>query len=378
MGPGELAAISAVDCSTWLVPGTEMTTDLSPEPELPHRPVLVGLFHVVALDADRVQVANAGRKVVLKGEGFGRRVAPLLKALDGSVTRDELFNRFPDLAPQVLRSLAGRGLLTDDTDVRDTAKAAPRMAATAFPAGPPPAEAAAVLLQASVAVLGTGPTTAAAAVLLSKAGVGRLVIPSSGHVTTRDIVLSPVYQPSDEGRPRSRVLDDLCGDAVITVGERSDLLDECLRRTSTVALVESGYDVHASVVDALLEAGIAYLVHSQDALEATIGPLVKAGGMPCHHCLESRLLSHQPAIDEHLAYRRHRARLSPGPDAFLSAHASLLAGLLATEVLGVILHGPPDRSTVLVINLAEMEMRREEILAVPACRQCRRATQHRP
>jgi len=347
---------------------------------MPRRPVLVGLYHVVPLDDDRVQIANAGRAVLLKGDGFGRRVGPLLAALDGAATVDELADRFPGLALDVLRTLAGRGLLTDGLEVSDTSTG-PRFAATAFSTERTAAETGRLLAQATVAVLGDGPTTGAAAVLLGKAGVGGLLVRSSGTVTARDIALSPVLRGSDEGRSRAVAIADLCGGSAVTEEHAAALEEACLPGGLTVAVVESSYVgdmVQPGEADGLLERGIPYVLHFQDALEATLGPVVQMGGLPCHRCVEARTFSHQANPEEHLGYRRHRALVAPGPDAFLAAHGCLLAGLLATKVLGAVIGASPrSLSSVVVVDLATMDVRREDVLPVPGCAGCSRAARHR-
>lgn len=346
---------------------------------LPRRPVLVGLYHAVILDDDRVQIANAGRAVVLKGRGFGTSVTPLLEALDGRTALDDVIARFPDLAPQVLRGLAEKGLLSEAAEDPDTAISAPGLAALAFPAGPSPAEAAHLLAQATVAVVGRGPVVAASAILLGKAGLGRVLVLSSGEITSRDVAVSPVLTPADRGQPRAHVIYEHCREMGIQVEEVNGEWPDRLRENVTLALVERSYDgesAYAAAAEAALDAGTTFLSYSQDALEAVIGPLVVPGGSPCHRCLESRLLSHEPHLEEHLAYRRHRARVRPEPDAFLAAQSSMLAGLVATEVLRAVLGADPQTAgAVLLVGLASGELRRENLLSVPGCPGCRKVPQ---
>lgn len=358
-----------------------MSTGSNPsEPTVPRRPVLVGLYHVVPLDDDRLQIANAGRAILLKGKGFGRRVTPLLAALDGSATVDELVDRFPELALDVLRALAGHGLLTDGVAASDTA-AGSRLAAEVFATERSTADTTRLLSQATVAVSGDGPTTGTAAVLLAKAGVGKLLVRSSGTVTARDLALSPVLRAADEGRSRAGAVADLCGGSVVNGIDPGALEEAALPGALIVAVVESSYVSDTETrgeADQLLDAGIPYVLHSQDALEATVGPVVGVGGIPCHRCLEVRKFSHQANPEEHLAYRRHRAQVAPGPDAFVAAHGSLLAGMLAAEVLrAVILPSQRRVSSVVVVDLATTEVRREELLPVPGCAGCGEAALHR-
>ena len=141
-----------------------------------------------------------------------------------------------------------------------------------------------------------------------------------------------------------------------------------------LAVIESRYRTAGDTFDeaeVCLASGIPYMTHGQDALEAVVGPLVKPGGSPCHRCAESRRLAHEDHLHEHLAYRDHRARHAPRPDAFLAAHSAFLAGLVATEALHFLAGGTPAvLDGALVVDLLTMAVRREEVLPVPGCTGC--------
>lgn len=329
-----------------------------------------GLYHVVPLGPDRVQVANAGRTVVLSGPGFSERVMPLLDALDGASTRQQLEDRFPELVPAVLEGLMARDLLTDAA--KPDEDQASQLTALGIPSGPSPAEAAGRLAAVTVAVVGGGPVADAVAVLLAKAGVGRLRLHRDcTPLALRDVIVSPCLPASAVDRTMPEIIGQLFGKAVETASRRSD------PTYADLVVIESTYrsesDEH-SEADSCLAAGVPYLLHGQDALEAVVGPLVRGDRGPCHRCAQARRLGVEDHIDEHLAYRSHRSSLAPGPDAFLASHAAVVAGVAATEALCVLVGGDPQTAgAALVIDLASLSVRREVILPVPGC-QCQART----
>lgn len=130
-----------------------------------------------------------------------------------------------------------------------------------------------------------------------------------------------------------------------------------------------------AAADHCLAAGLSYLVHTQDALEASVGPFVGPGGFPCHQCLAARRLSHVVHFEECPAYRQQRATTSPRP----TAQVTLVAGLASIEVLRALLDAEPSSAGALLsLDLGGYSARREVLLPVPGCRGCARAGRERP
>lgn len=347
-------------------------------PVLPSRPLLVGLYHVVSLGPDRVQICNAGRSVVLAGAGLSDQVVPFLADLDGTHTVDDLRGRYPSIGDRLLVELTGRGFLVAGDPLRDPANTtATGLAAVSDPGalahGPEPAP----LNEATISVAGCGPVAGAAAVMLARSGVARIVLADEGPVTSADIASSPVLALSAAGRRRSEAVGALCRQA-------SSCTVECVEAitgtAADLALIEWRYTAEGRLpgeADAALAAGVPFLVHGQDGLEALVGPLVRPGGDPCHRCVESRRLSHVSHLDEHVAYLRHRSTAAPAPDAFLAGHSALVAGTLVVEALRALvgLPGPADPAVV-VIDLSGPEVRYEPVLALPGCPACQSAGAH--
>jgi bacteriocin biosynthesis cyclodehydratase domain-containing protein len=346
---------------------------------LPERPLLSGLYHVVPLGRDRVQVVNAGRAVVFSRKEAGSRLASLLEALDGTATTVELKERFPDLVPSALEALAGKGLLLEGSG-SDQALG-PRGVAAALGVAEPgrmPSvpEIAHQLTRSTVAFVGCGPVAGAAAVLLAKAGVGRLLLSDPTDVSAGDIAVSPVLGPAAAGHTHDRSTATACRTAAPTtavcIPEREGELEAC-----DLVVVAGGLDggVGGQHADRCLIAGVPYLVFGQDAAQAIVGPLVLPGAPPCHRCAEERRLGNVEHLDEHLAYRRHRVDTDPGPDAFVAAHSATVAGIVATEALRVLTGVPAmTEGGAFVLDLVTTSIIREDVLPVPGCSGCAAST----
>lgn len=337
------------------------------------RPALLGLYHAVQLGSDRVEVCNAGRSVVLTAPGKAEALVAFLHACDGTASLTELSDRFRDLAVgSLVESLDARGLLTEGGD--PSLGSGRARAAIALHNGTA-ADPAQQLRDATVLLAGCGPVGALTAVNLAKACVGSIVLVDDGLVSANDVIACPVFDHQGVGHTRSEVVAQACAasDAVsVSTGGDAEV---AMLDGVTMAIIQATYGdtgIVAPVADAALHAAVAHIVHHQDALELVVGPVIEAGGRPCHHCMESRRLSHVAHLDEHLAYLAHRSLGDPEPDAFLAAHTSLAAGLLATRVLQHLTGSTPDgtRGTALVLDLATSEWRRERVLEVPGCAGC--------
>lgn len=341
--------------------------------ELPLNPLLVGLYYIVPLTSDRVQIANGGRSVVLSGEGFAARVLPLLEALDGRTELGDLRRTFPDLVPDVLEALAAKGMLTDGSSLSEGTAA---LTDTALALGTisSAAEAAEILDPAVVAVVGCGPIGSTIAPLLSKAGVGRLLLCDSDETSPAEVSVSPCLSTTHCGQLRADATRTTCLASADTWIETAGRPREGDLDAANVdlAVVEIGYehnDHPSPDADALLRSGIPFIVYTQDALEAVVGPLVMPGCAPCHRCARARLFSNREDLGEHRAYRAHRGRVARNPDAFLAAHCSIVAGTVATEVLRALTRTQP-LDDALVIDLRGMTTTREKVLPVPGCPGC--------
>lgn len=350
--------------------------------DLPRCPLLSGLYHIVSLDEDRVQIANANRSVVLSGSSFARRVSPLLHALEGKSEVSDLEARFGDIVRPVLHALLAKGLLTDGSGEADSAWSAPQRAAEGLAVRCSPGEAVRRLTKATVLVAGCGPVGGMVAVLLAKAGAGRLILVDNAEVSAVDVAVSPVLAPRDENRPRAEVSAERCA-ALTRAAVETHVLPVgrevvCGGDLAVIELDHGERQAHSVGPELCLSAGLPHLCYSQDGLQATIGPLVGSQGKPCRRCLDIRRKSFIAHLPEHEAYLRHRELVSPHPDSYLSAHTSLLAGLICTESLRALMGEVPAMSSgILFVDLGAMTFTPETLLSVPGCPACSAAGSQR-
>lgn len=340
-------------------------------PLAPQFPLLPGLYHMVVLDPRKVLIANAGRSVILSGEGFAEHVAPLLACLDGNTRLDDLESRFGALARDVVASLAERGLVTEAGADGGSGAVVTKLSATAFPDAGSLRDVAARISRSTVLVAGCGPVAGTAAVLLAKAGMGRLLLADAGTLTQQDTAVSPFATAAHEGRLNVDLIADACRGAGAVAEPVAGPIGKEVLTDVELAVIEHGYGASAEEADACLRLRVPYLLVAQDALEGAVGPFVMPGGRPCHRCAISRRLSQKEHLEEHLAYRQHRAEAAPRLDAFLAAHVAMLAGIAAAEALRVVAGSKPaTQSGVLLCDLASGSFDREELLPIPGCSAC--------
>lgn len=347
---------------------------------MPHRPLLSAIYHVVPVGFGRVQIGNASRAFVVSGLAPTERLVAVLRALDGTRTVDELRADFPDLVPNVLAGLLKLGLLVEGD--ADLLRADPSDEAhlDELVGGLPAAALGDRLRDRTVVIAGCGPVGSSVALHLAKADVGNLVLVDVEPLSVDEAIASPVFRRTDVGRPRADVTRDLCRDAGGTCPSDLPNVSPAVLSAADVVVVEARYEpdgILGPVADDALASRIPYLLHRQDGLEAVIGPLVGPGGEPCHRCLETRRIGHVTHVEEHRAYLRHRSEVAPGSDVRLAAHAAVVSGLIATEVLRHLVGSTPRIADgALVIDLASSDVRLEPVLAVPECLGCATAVSH--
>jgi bacteriocin biosynthesis cyclodehydratase domain-containing protein len=331
---------------------------------LPERPLLSGLYYVIPEDGNGVRLANAGRSFVLSAGDRWDDMVCILESLDGTVTAAELDARFPDLARRVLGALDSKGLLLDGAVSRS-----PLGVGLGSTFGCPVRGRPLDTLLATV--VGCGPIGATVAILLARAGIGRLLLVDSATQTERDACMSPLVMSTEPGGPRSRAVLATCEG----MGRARDQwileLSADQLTGSDVVVIEMGYDTSSiDAANACLAGGRPYVTVSQDALNGLVASFAP-GGHPCHHCLQARCLSHRSDGDFYGIYHEHRSRTHPEPDTYVPSHAAIVAGVAATaalrNVVGPTAHGP---APVAVIDLDSCEIRREVLLPVPGCRHC--------
>lgn len=345
---------------------------------LPGKPLLPGIFRVIPMGPDAVQLRSSGRVVRLTGPGIGDVAPALLSALDGASSVDEIAARVSvdvATAAHLVQSLFDDGLVMDGDGTDSLALAAAHQAYANL--GGRPEDRAARLRSARVVFAGLGPVARVAARHLAAAGVGHLDLVDDSAVVASD-QLALVLPESAIGEPRADVVAEECAAAAatsplspgVTVAAVTSLTDVIGGGGLVVVEVDEG-GRRAEIVNAAGHAaGARLLFHSATTQDGFVGPAVLGAHPPCYYCLVQRRLTHLRHYDEHVAFQ---AALRNGQFPSLSAvlapgAASLLGGLLSTEVLHQLFEARGGQ--VLVADLRTLEVRREELLAVPGCTVC--------
>lgn len=349
---------------------------------VPARPLLPGFYRVIPMGADALQLRSAGRVVRVGGPGVGQFGPGLLGALDGRDSVATLVDRLalePGPAADLVRNLHAQGIVLDAADEPDLERAGGAFGPGEVYAQMSPHGAAveAAVAASRVAVVGLGPVGRAAARHLAGAGVGELVLVDAGPVTALD-QSALAAGSADIGRSRVDVTAEEC------------LQDPASGPATVVRRAPEPFAVEPDVVDlvvvevdearqrsALLNrrcvtTGVAALFYSAGTFQGVIGPLVAKGSQGCHQCLVDRERSHIRHYDEHLAYERWVVDGGTQAAAMLSGFASVVAGLVALEVLRRVggFQEPLTSGGVLVAELRTSLVRRESLLAVPGCPAC--------
>ena len=334
------------------------------------RPVLSGLYKVVAVGENRVEIGHAGRVIVLSGTRVETEVKQLLAALDGSRTRAELVDAFPDMGPRLLEALEQRALLIDAgspggsaglktaaaVDVRSAAQVAQRLSC------------------AVVLIVGLGPVGATTAILLARAGVGTLLLSDVGIASPSDVALTAELAPESIGQPRDAAIGCRCRKHGVLARSVAPAQVPGAFASASLSIV-AGDNLHMSanlpMADRVHAVGGSYLVHSQDGHEALVGPLVSSNRQPCHRCLRERRRSH---VGQSSVHQAMPAAAVDGnePDSYLAAHVAVVAGLVAAEAVRFLAGAPPvTEGAVLISAFDRLEVWREPLLANPWCPICR-------
>ncbi len=335
-----------------------------------------------------VQLRSAGRVIRLSGPGMAEVAPAVLGALDGRFTTTELAERLGfelHVVDAVVRPLMASGVVQDAA-----AWERPPVLAVArdhfAELGADPAEVQTALARARVGFVGLGPMARVAARHLAAAGVGEMVLVDDAVVGDHDdIVAGLAGASSGLRRRRADVATEECraaSDGAMRVSSRPTPRADDAEATGSLLA-----DVDLLLVDAVdaeklisvlnlacLRGDGRLLPWSVTFREAFVGPLVQERVIPCYLCAQTRRLSHLRHHDAHVAFRAavDGGAITAPQVAVLSGHVSVVAGLLGLEVLRIVGGFAPavTAGAVLVADFATLEVRREEILAVPGCPAC--------
>jgi molybdopterin-synthase adenylyltransferase len=314
----------------------------------------------------------------------GRR---LLAALDGSLERGELEERFGEEAVgDLLAQLEELGLVEDAAD-DDLIPAATverfdrqiRYFAD-ITTGPTPSQCQARLGSARLVVLGVGGLGGWSALSLACCGVGEMLLVDGDRVEESNLNRQVLYSEADIGRLKVEAAAERLGAfnsrmKLETVPVRVDGED------SIAALIE-GYDLVIDAADwpaheieqwcnsACFAAEIPYITMSHFPPIARVGPLYVPGVTGCFACQVAAYRRSYPMFD--VAIEQRRAK--PSPAATLGPACGLIGGQVGLDVMHHLtgLAEPSTQGVGHIYDLRTMDVEREPVVPEPDCPVCGR------
>ena len=233
------------------------------------------------------------------------------------------------------------------------------------------------LRAAGVLVLGCGGLGTWALAALACSGVGRLVLVDDDAVDLSNLNRQFLYGLRDVGRLKVeacaawvRGFDPAI--AVHTVAARvegADDVERLLRGVQAVVLAADWppYELARWVNSACLRAGVPFIAAGQQPPLAKIGPTYLTPGGPCFACHERSLERDFPRYPELAEHRRRH----PVPATTLGPASAAIGGLLAAEVVHLLIGAPPATAgCAVLLDLRTLTVRHERVERDPACPLC--------
>ncbi|RPF22667.1 ThiF family adenylyltransferase [Myceligenerans xiligouense] len=210
---------------------------------------------------------------------------------------------------------------------------------------------------ATVALAGLGRIGAALALLLTAAGVGRLVLHDPQPVQTTDLGLG-AYAEGDVGDPRDAALARL-------LARRSAALDVQVNGDAEpdVAVVVESRAALPARFTRLMSTAVPHLSVVAREADVTVGPLVRPGRSACVACLDA------DRADQDRDWHLIAAQLRQGPE---QLHEATLTALATATAAGQVLaqvdgHRPTAVGSCLEIALPECLPRVRKVDPHPRC-----------
>lgn len=312
----------------------------------------------------------------------GRR---LLNALDGSLDRDELVERFGEEAVNdLLAQLEELGLVEDAADddliSAETAERFDRQIRyfADITTGPTPSQCQARLESSRIVVLGVGGLGGWSALSLACCGVGEMLLVDGDRVEESNLNRQVLYSETDIGRPKVEVAAERLG--AFNSRMRLDTIAARVAGEEAVAEAIAGYDLVIDAADwpaheieqwvnaACFAAEIPYITMSHFPPVARVGPLYVPGVTGCFACQVAAYRRNYPLFD--VAIEQRRAKESPA--ATLGPACGLIGGQVGLDVMHHLtgLAEPSTQGVGHIYDLRTMEVEREPVVPEPDCPVC--------
>jgi bacteriocin biosynthesis cyclodehydratase domain-containing protein len=309
----------------------------------------------------------------------------LLAALDGSLTRNELEERFGEEAvSDLLAQLEELGLVEDAADDDLIPAAVSRRYDrqlryfSDITTGPPPSQCQARLESARVVVLGVGGLGGGSALSLACCGVGEMLLIDGDRVEETNLNRQILYAEDDIGRAKVDAAADRLSAfnsrvRLETIAERMDSKDAIAEVIQGFDLVLDAadwpaHDIEEWVNEACFAAQIPYITMSHFPPVARVGPLFVPGVTGCFACQVAAYRRNYPMFD--VAIEQRRAKQSPV--ATMGPACNLIGGQVGLDVVHYLtrLSEPSTQGVSHIYDLRTMEVEREPVVPEPDCPVC--------
>ncbi len=312
----------------------------------------------------------------------GRR---LLAALDGSIERNELEERFgKEAVNDLLAQLEELGLVEDAAD-DDLIPAAVTERFdrqlryfSDVTTGPTPSQCQARLESARIVVLGVGGLGGCSALSLACCGVGEMLLIDGDRVEKSNLNRQILYTEDDIGKFKV----DAAADRLNAFNSRVHLrtMAEQVDDKDAVAEVIEGYDLVIDAADwpaheieewvngACFAAEIPYITMSHFPPIARVGPFYVPGVTGCLACQIAAYRRNYPLFDTAIEQRRGKQ----APVATMGPACGLIGGQVGLDVMHHLtgLATPSTQGVGHNYDLRTMEVEREPVVPEPDCPVC--------
>lgn len=312
----------------------------------------------------------------------GRR---LLDALDGSLEREELVERFgEEEVNSLLAQLEELGLVEDAADddliSQPVSERYDRQIRyfSDITTGPAPSQCQARLESARIVVLGVGGLGGCSALSLACCGVGEMLLIDGDRVEESNLNRQILYTEQDIGRLKVDAAADRLGAfnsrvRLETIGKRMEGKDEIAKTIEGYDVVIDAadwpaHDIEEWVNEACFAAEIPYITMSHFPPVARVGPFYIPGVTGCFACQIAAYRRSYPMFD--VAIEQRRAKRAPV--ATMGPACGLIGGQVALDVMHYLtgLAEPSTQGTGHIYDLRTMEVEREPVTPEPDCPIC--------
>ena len=243
-------------------------------------------------------------------------------------------------------------------------------------------DAARLLHESTIAVVGLQGAGSIAASSLAAIGVGRLLCIDPYPVTCEDALLSPLFQQRDAGVLRADVVAARIADfkessaTAISrpVESDADLTAVLGDSTFAIAVDPPGAVLPYRLNRVAMRTGLRWTAGHSSAFEAVLGPTIYPGETGCYVCYKMRTVACKDDPATEFASLQSGDRQNRDDNANrkqTSAAESLLGQMLALEALKAITGlGASAKGAIVTVDTLSLTSRRHAVLQVPSCPIC--------